>query len=113
MQILKGKTGKSHITMLLVEHSKCITFFYMNENFFVGNPIGENYICGTEYSLEELRGFIINVLKKHKDCRQYSFLIIYTNLPEKTVVPFGELLEEELKQYDLSCLDMLVTCRPD
>lgn len=38
MQILKAECGKSEIVMLLVEHSRCMTFCYMDENFFIGNP---------------------------------------------------------------------------
>ncbi len=113
MQILKAERGKSEVVMLLVEHSRCMTFCYMNENFFIGNPIGENYICGTEHSLDELKDFIIEELKNLEHCNQISFLIVYTNLTESEVQPFGKSLENELKSNDLLCRNILITCKPD
>lgn len=113
MQILKAERGKSEIVMLLVEHSRCMTFCYMDEDFFIGNPIGENYICGTEHSLDELKGFIIEEFKKIEYGNQISFLIVYTNLAESEVQLFGKSLESELKNNDLLCRNILITCKPD
>lgn len=113
MQILKAERGKSEVVMLMLEHSRCMTFCYMDENFFIGNPIGENYICGTEYSLNELKDFIIKEFKKIEHCNQISFLIVYTNLTESEMQPFGKSLENELKNNDLLCRNILITCKSD
>lgn len=109
MQILKAERGKSEVISTLINHHDSFTVCYADEPFLTGMPTTDVYLIGTEYSLDEVKNFIISEL--NKSCKRFYFLIVYTNLPESKIRDFANQLAAELEQNRV--VDVLVTCKPD